>query len=150
MIFFLFLRFTKLPVILKGILTKEDALLAIEYGCKGIIVSNHGARQVDGVPATIEALPEIVKAVNEKIVVMLDGGITQGTDVLKALALGAKMVFMGRPALWGLAVGGQKGVETILSIVKHELDIAMACVGCKNIKDISSDLVVHEMYYSKL
>lgn len=81
---------------------------------------------------------------------MLDGGITQGTDVLKALALGAKMVFMGRPALWGLAVDGQKGVETILSIVKHELDIAMACVGCKNIKDISSDLVVHEMYYSKL
>lgn len=143
-------NFTKLPVLVKGILTEEDAILSVKYGCRGVIVSNHGARQLDGVPASIEALPEIVRAVGDETVVVLDGGITQGTDVFKALALGAKMVFAGRPAIWGLAVNGQKGVESVIDIIRNEFDIAMALTGCKTVNDISKDMVVHENYYSKL
>uniref|UniRef100_T1GZG7 (S)-2-hydroxy-acid oxidase n=1 Tax=Megaselia scalaris TaxID=36166 RepID=T1GZG7_MEGSC len=115
-------NFTTLPVVAKGVLTKEDAILALHNGCKGVIVSNHGARQVDGVPATIEVLPEIVKAVGNQMVVMLDGGVSQGVNVFRALALGAKYVFMGRPAIWGLAVNGQTGVEHVLEIVRSELE----------------------------
>lgn len=144
------IRLTKLPVILKGILTKEDALLAVQYGCSGIIVSNHGARVLDGAPASIEVLPEIVAAVGHKTTIMMDGGITQGTDIFKALALGAKMVFMGRPALWGLAVNGQKGVENILSLLKKDFEITMALAGCPKLSDIRRDMVVHENSYSKL
>ncbi|XP_049545473.1 uncharacterized protein LOC125957090 [Anopheles darlingi] len=142
--------FTKLPVIVKGILTREDALIAANLGVKGIFVSNHGARQVDSVPASIEALPEIVKAVGDRVEVFLDGGITQGTDVFKALALGARMVFFGRPAVWGLAVDGQRGVESILDILRKELDLTMALAGCRTIEDITSNYVVHESFYSKL
>lgn len=142
-----FYSFTKLPVILKGIITREDAMLAIDSGCKGIIVSNHGARQLDSVPATIEALPEIVKAVGSKLVVMVDGGIRNGTDVFKAIALGAQLVFVGRPVIYGLAVNGQSGVESIFDIIKQELDLAMALNGVNTIKDINQDYVVHESYY---
>ncbi|XP_037033494.1 peroxisomal (S)-2-hydroxy-acid oxidase GLO3-like [Bradysia coprophila] len=142
--------FTKLPVILKGILTKEDALLAVETGCKGIIVSNHGARQLDTVAASIEALPEVVRAAGDKLVVMLDGGVTQGTDVFKAIALGAKMVFLGRPILWGLANGGQEGVENVLKIVHNEFDTALALSGTTTVNDITKEYVIHERELSKL
>ncbi|KAK9702101.1 FMN-dependent dehydrogenase [Popillia japonica] len=141
---------TSLPIIIKGVLTKEDAEIAASLGVQGILVSNHGARQVDGVPASIEALPEIVNAVGDRVEVYLDGGVTDGTDVLKALALGAKMVFIGRPALWGLAYGGEEGVKKILSILKKEFDFALALTGCRNPQDITKSMVVHESYYSKL
>ncbi|XP_031629733.1 peroxisomal (S)-2-hydroxy-acid oxidase GLO3 [Contarinia nasturtii] len=137
-------NFSKLPVILKGIMTYEDASLALKTGCKGIIVSNHGARQLDTVPATIEVLPEIVKAVGSQIPVMVDGGIRNGTDVFKALALGAKAIFVGRPILYGLAVNGEKGVESILNILRDELDSAMALAGITNISEINKSFIVHE------
>lgn len=139
--------FTKLPVILKGIITREDALLAADSGCKGIVVSNHGARQLDSVPATIEALPEIVDAVGSKLVVMIDGGIRNGTDVFKAIAMGAQLVFVGRPVIYGLAVNGQSGIESVFKIIKQELDLAMALNGVVSIKDINQDYVVHETHY---
>ncbi|KOX77088.1 Peroxisomal (S)-2-hydroxy-acid oxidase GLO5 [Melipona quadrifasciata] len=113
---------TKLPLVLKGILTPQDALLAIEYGAAAIVVSNHGARQIDTIPATIEALSEITKAVNGRIEIYMDGGVRQGVDVLKALALGAKMVFVGRPMLW----------------------------GCATVDDAARDMIQHESYYSHL
>ncbi|XP_055596511.1 uncharacterized protein LOC129746688 [Uranotaenia lowii] len=144
------LNFTKLPVIVKGILTRDDAILAADIGVQGIWVSNHGARQLDSVPASIEALPEIVAAVGNRTTIVLDGGITEGTDVFKALALGAKMVFFGRPALWGLAVDGQCGVERVLDILKKELDLTMAFSGCQSIADITRGHVAHEIEYSKL
>lgn len=140
---------TKLPVILKGILTKEDALLAITTGCKGIIVSNHGGRVLDGVPATIDVLPEIVKAVSDQTTVMIDGGIRNGLDVFKAMALGAKMVFVGRPVIYGLCVGGQDGVEDVLNILKDELQSTMAFSGCSNIHAIDPEMIVHKSYFVK-
>ncbi|XP_065661306.1 uncharacterized protein LOC100211966 isoform X3 [Hydra vulgaris] len=138
---------TSLPIFLKGILTKEDAIESLKYDIQGIIVSNHGGRQLDGCPATIEALPEIVKAVNGKIDVYLDGGIRRGTDIFKALALGAKAVFIGRPALWGLAYNGEDGVKTVLQILKDELERAMILAGCSSLEDIKPCMVVHESYY---
>lgn len=140
---------TKLPVILKGILTKEDAILAITTGCKGIIVSNHGGRLLDEVPATIQVLPEIVNAVSDQITVMIDGGIRSGFDVFKAMALGAKMVFVGRPIIYGLCVDGQEGVKNVLNILKDELKSTMAFTGCSNIQTIESNMVVHKSYYVK-
>lgn len=145
-----FRSFTKLPVILKGILTKEDARLACQLGVAGIIVSNHGARQVDNVPSSIEALSEIVKEVQEEIPVMFDGGIRQGTDIFIALALGAKMVFIGRPALYGLACQGQTGVENIIKILKKEFDLTMCNTGVRSIGEISKEMVVHKNYYARL
>ncbi|GFU29453.1 hydroxyacid oxidase 1 [Nephila pilipes] len=143
-------RITSLPIILKGILTAEDALLAIEHGVDGIIVSNHGARQLDGVPATIEVLCDIVRAVDGRCEVYMDGGIRNGTDILKALALGAKAVLIGRPVLWGLAHSGEMGVRKILQILRQEFDIAMALSGCATIHDIKPTLVVRQESYSKL
>ncbi|XP_026764192.2 2-Hydroxyacid oxidase 1 [Galleria mellonella] len=142
---------TKLPIIAKGILRGDDAIKAIEAGCSAILVSNHGARQLDGVPATIEVLPEIVEAVKDyNVEVYLDGGVTTGTDVYKALALGAKMVFVGRPALWGLAVGGQAGVQRMLSILRNELEHTFQIAGTPTVADITKDMVRHESAYSKL
>lgn len=138
---------TKLPVIIKGILTAEDAILAKAYGCRGVIVSNHGGRQLDGVPAAIEALPEVVEAVGSDLEVMLDGGVSQGNDVFRALALGAKLVFIGRASLWGLTVNGQKGVEEVLRIIKNELDVTMALAGCASIVDISPNMVKWDSSY---
>lgn len=143
------ISFTKLPVILKGIVTKEDALLAANSGCQGIIVSNHGARQLDSAPATIEALPEVAKAVGSQLVVMVDGGIRSGTDVFKAIALGAQLVFVGRPVLYGLAVNGQRGIEDVFDILKQEFDIAMALAGVSTVREIGEDFVVHESHYAK-
>uniref|UniRef100_A0A8D0RJ31 (S)-2-hydroxy-acid oxidase n=1 Tax=Sus scrofa TaxID=9823 RepID=A0A8D0RJ31_PIG len=120
-----FQSLTRLPIILKGILTKEDAELAVKHNVHGIIVSNHGGRQLDEVPASIDALSEVVAAVKGKIEVYLDGGIRTGNDVLKALALGAKCVFVGRPILWGLACKGEHGVEEVLNILKNEFHTSM-------------------------
>nr|WP_253274386.1 alpha-hydroxy acid oxidase [Myxosarcina sp. GI1] len=116
-------------------------LKALEHGAKGIIVSNHGGRQLDGAIATFEALPEIVEAVGDKIEILVDGGIRRGTDILKALALGAKAVLVGRPVLWGLAVNGTKGVAHVLQLLTEELDLAMALSGCASLEDLDSSLV---------
>ncbi|CAH2068766.1 unnamed protein product, partial [Iphiclides podalirius] len=143
--------FTKLPIIAKGILRGDEAVKAVEAGCDAILVSNHGARQLDGVPATIEVLPEIVQAVkNYDVEVYLDGGVTTGTDVYKALTLGAKAVFVGRPALWGLAIGGQAGVQRMLNIFRTELEYTFQIAGTPSVADITKDMVVHESIYSKL
>ena len=133
---------TALPIVVKGILTAEDAQLAVEHGAAGIIVSNHGGRQLDGVPATIEALPEVVEAVAGRCEVYLDGGVRRGTDVLKALALGARGVFVGRPVLWGLAVDGAAGVERVLTLLRDELELAMALAGRPTLASIDRTLVI--------
>ncbi|XP_038051626.1 hydroxyacid oxidase 1-like [Patiria miniata] len=136
-------RITSLPVVLKGILTAEDAREAVKHGAAGVLVSNHGGRQLDGVPATIDVLAEIVDAVRgSNVEVYLDGGVRKGTDVLKALALGARAVFVGRPAIWGLAFDGEKGVEKVLGILKEEFSRAMALCGCSSLSDITPDLIV--------
>ncbi|KAG9320133.1 hypothetical protein KVV02_007046 [Mortierella alpina] len=135
---------TKLPVVVKGVLTEEDAKLAADIGVEGILVSNHGGRQLDGVLATIDALPEVLNAVKGRNVeVYLDGGVRKGTDVLKALALGAKAVFLGRPILWGLAHDGEDGVSLALNIIQQEFELAMALAGCCKISDITRDHVQH-------
>ncbi len=132
---------TKLPIAVKGILRADDAITARECGAKAIIVSNHGGRQLDGAIATIDALGEITAAVGDKIEVLVDGGIRRGTDILKALARGAKAVLIGRPILWGLAVAGEQGVADILSILIQELDNAMALSGCAKLQDVKANLI---------
>jgi isopentenyl diphosphate isomerase/L-lactate dehydrogenase-like FMN-dependent dehydrogenase len=132
---------TSLPVLLKGILTGEDTLLAIEHGISGIIVSNHGGRQLDGVLASIEALPEVVEAAAGRSEVYVDGGIRRGTDILKALALGARAVLVGRPVLWGLAVNGQEGVRSVLEMLRAELEIAMTLSGRPTLQSIDRSLL---------
>jgi (S)-2-hydroxy-acid oxidase len=137
---------TSLPIIVKGVLRGEDAKEALKHGVKGILVSNHGARQLDGVPATIDVLTEVVDAVRgSDIEVYLDGGIRHGTDALKALALGARAVFVGRPVLWGLACNGEDGVHDVMSLLREELRQSMVLSGCSSIDDIhhSHKLVVH-------
>ena len=119
-----------LPLILKGILTGEDAQLACDHGAAAIIVSNHGGRQLDAAPASLDALPEVVAAVGDRAEVMVDGGIRRGTDVLIAMALGASAVLVGRAAMWGLAEGGDAGVERALRLLGDELDNALALCGC--------------------
>ncbi len=131
-----------LPVVVKGILRGDDALRALEHGAKAVIVSNHGGRQLDGAIASIDALSEIVAAVGDKVDVLVDGGIRRGTDILKALALGAKAVLLGRPVLWGLGVGGEAGVQHVIELLRDELDLAMALSGCAKVQDIDSSLVV--------
>jgi 4-hydroxymandelate oxidase len=132
---------TSLPVLVKGVLTAEDAHLAIAHGAAGIVVSNHGGRQLDGVPATIEALPEVAEAVAGRCEVYVDGGIRRGTDVLKALALGARAVLVGRPILWGLAARGEDGVRHVLELLRTELELAMALSGRPTIASIDRSLV---------
>jgi len=141
---------TKLPIILKGILTREDAIECLNHDIQGIVVSNHGGRQLDGVPATIEVLPEIVQAVNGKLEVYLDGGIRTGSDVFKALALGANAVFIGRPVLWGLGYKGEEGVSMVLDFLKSEFKRTMHLAGCRSVKHINKSMVVHESRYCKL
>ncbi|MFL5737069.1 MAG: alpha-hydroxy acid oxidase, partial [Actinomycetota bacterium] len=121
-----------LPLVLKGILTAEDAVRAVQEGVDGIVVSNHGGRQLDGSPGTVTVLPEIVDAVQGRIPVLLDGGVRRGTDILKALALGASAVLIGRPSLWGLAAGGEEGVLAVLEHIKGEFDNAMAIAGVRS------------------
>ena len=121
---------TSLPLLVKGVLTAEDATLACEAGVEGIVVSNHGGRQLDGVAASLDALPEVAEAAGDRAEVLLDGGVRRGTDVVKALALGADAVFAGRAALWGLAVGGAEGVERVLGLLRDEFTLALALCGC--------------------
>lgn len=128
---------TNLPVLIKGILTREDALKAMEVGVAGIIVSNHGARQLDYSPATIAVLEEVVHAVEGRIPVILDGGIRRGTDVFKALALGAQAVMIGRPVVYSLAAKGQDGVERVVKMLNDELELTMTLSGCSMVKDIT-------------
>lgn len=135
---------TKLPVLVKGIVRADDAVRAIEHGAAGIVVSNHGGRQLDASPATIEVLPRIADAVaarNLRCEILLDGGVRRGADVIKAIALGARAVLVGRPVLWGLAANGRAGVATALGLLRRELDLAMALCGCANVADMTRDLV---------
>ncbi|MBE9041495.1 alpha-hydroxy-acid oxidizing protein [Oscillatoriales cyanobacterium LEGE 11467] len=132
---------SSLPVVVKGILRGDDAKRAVDCGVRGIVVSNHGGRQLDGAIASLDALPEVVDAVGDGVDVLIDGGIRQGTDVLKALALGAKAVLLGRPILWGLAVDGEAGVGRVLELVRAELDGAMALSGCPSVGAIDRSLV---------
>ena len=131
--------FAKLPVVLKGILSPEDARLAVQHGAAAVIVSNHGGRNLDTVPATIEALPGVVEAVQGRIPVLMDGGVRRGTDVLKALALGAKAVLIGRPYVWGLAVGGAAGVAEVVRILRDEFLAAMALCGTCSLERITHE-----------
>ena len=126
---------------MKGILTAEDAELAVSAGIDGVVVSNHGGRQLDGAPAGITVLPEVVAAVAGRVPVLVDGGIRRGTDVVKALALGADAVLAARPFIWGLAVDGEAGVLDVLRILRDELENAMALCGCRTIDEITSALV---------
>ena len=132
---------SSLPLLLKGILTDEDARLAVEHGVDGIVVSNHGGRQLDGVMAGITALPEVVEAVQGRVPVLVDGGVRRGTDVLKAIALGASAVAVGRPACWGLVVDGEEGVRSGLGILRSEFENAMTLAGVRSVPDISRSLV---------
>ena len=132
---------TRLPIVVKGIMTEEDARLAVDAGVEGVIVSNHGGRQLDGAAASIDALPEVVEAVAGRAEILMDGGIRRGTDVLKALALGARAVCIGRPYLWALAANGEQGVRDALAILKDELSLAMALSGRPTIESIDTSLV---------
>jgi isopentenyl diphosphate isomerase/L-lactate dehydrogenase-like FMN-dependent dehydrogenase len=132
---------TRLPVLLKGILTAEDAALAVQHGADGLIVSNHGGRQLDTVPASIEALPAVAEAVAGRMEVYVDGGIRRGTDVLKALALGARAVLVGRPVLWGLAVAGEAGARDVLELLRAELELALALAGRPTLASIDRSVV---------
>jgi 4-hydroxymandelate oxidase len=132
---------TKLPIVLKGILSTEDAARVLELGLDGIIVSNHGGRTLDTLPATIDVLPEIVQTVAGRIPVLLDGGIRRGTDVLKAIARGASAVLLGRPIIYGLAVEGPLGVAHVLRLLRDEFEIAMALTGCRTLADVRSHLI---------
>lgn len=130
-----------IPVILKGVLAAADAEIAVEHGIDGIVVSNHGGRQLDGSPATIRALPEVVAAVDGSIEVFVDGGIRRGSDIVIALGLGARAVLLGRPILWGLAAGGQAGVTKVLDIIRDELDVALAIAGCPSVAAVGPETV---------
>ena len=127
-----------LPVVVKGIMAGEDGRLSAENGAKGVIVSNHGGRYLDTTPATIEVLPEVVRAVDGNAEVYLDGGVRRGTDIFKAVALGARAVLMGRPLFWGLAVDGEAGVKAVLEMLRDELDATMGMCGCPDIDSIGS------------
>jgi isopentenyl diphosphate isomerase/L-lactate dehydrogenase-like FMN-dependent dehydrogenase len=129
------------PLVVKGILTAEDAAEALECGVDGIVVSNHGGRQLDGVPSAIAALPEVARVARGQARVYLDGGIRWGSDVVKARALGADAVFVGRPWLWGLAAGSEEGVVRMLEIIRDEIDRTMALLGRPVFSEIGADAV---------
>ncbi|XP_021956430.1 hydroxyacid oxidase 2-like [Folsomia candida] len=132
---------TNLPVILKGILNPQDAALAVQHNVAGVWVSNHGGRQIDTAIPSIDALPDVVQAVGGKCEVYVDSGIRRGSDVFKALALGADMVFVGRPTIWGIAVCGENGAKRVLEILREELDLTMALSGVADVHDITLDHV---------
>jgi isopentenyl diphosphate isomerase/L-lactate dehydrogenase-like FMN-dependent dehydrogenase len=132
---------TPLPVLVKGVLRADDAVQAMDHGAAGIIVSNHGGRQLDTVRASIDALPRIAEVVDGRVPLLLDGGVRRGTDVLKALALGTQAVLIGRPILWGLAVAGQAGVEKVLTILRDEIELAMILAGVAKVHDVTRDVV---------
>ena len=132
---------TKLPLLVKGVVRADDARRAIEHGASGVVVSNHGGRQLDTSPATADVLARVSEAIAGRGEIFVDGGVRRGTDVLKALALGARAVLIGRPVLWGLAIDGQRGVEAVLAMLKREIDLAMALCGCATVADATRDLV---------
>jgi 4-hydroxymandelate oxidase len=132
---------TSLPILVKGVMTAEDAQLAVDHGVAGIVVSNHGGRQLDGTLGTLDVLPEVVAAVGSRVEVYVDGGIRRGSDVLKALALGARAVMVGRPILYGLALGGAEGVAAVLQHLRMELEMAMALVGRPSVAGIDRTVV---------
>jgi isopentenyl diphosphate isomerase/L-lactate dehydrogenase-like FMN-dependent dehydrogenase len=139
---------TELPLLVKGVLTAEDAQLACEHGAAGIVVSNHGGRQLDSVAATIDALPEVVAAVDGRVEVLVDGGIRRGGDVVKALALGAQAVLAGRAPLWGLAAGGEAGARHVLELLRDEIKLALQLVGCTSPADATRKHVSRrDLYY---
>ena len=131
---------THLPVLLKGITHPDDAMLAVEHGAAGVIVSNHGGRTLDTLPATADLLPDVVRVVQGRVPVLVDGGIRRGTDVLKAMALGASAVLIGRPVIHGLANGGAQGVAHVLRLLRDELEVAMALCGCRELGDAAAVL----------
>lgn len=133
---------TRLPLLIKGVLRADDAKRAVEAGVKGIVVSNHGGRRLDGVPASIVQLAQVVNAVEGKAEVLLDSGVRRGTDVFKALALGANAVLIGRPCVWALAAAGEPGVRHVLQLFEEELISAMQACGCASVADISPDLLL--------
>ncbi|XP_016648861.1 PREDICTED: peroxisomal (S)-2-hydroxy-acid oxidase GLO3-like [Prunus mume] len=128
---------TNLPILIKGVLTHEVARKAVEVGVAGIVVSNHGGRQLDYTPTTISVLEEVVDAVGRKVPVLLDGGVRRGTDVFKALALGAQAVLVGRPVIYGLAANGERGVRRITEMLKDKFELTMALCGCPVVMDIT-------------
>lgn len=130
---------TDLPVLVKGVLVAEDARLAAEHGAAGVVVSNHGGRQLDTVLAGADALPAVAEAVSDRIDVLVDGGIRRGTDVLKALALGARAVMVGRPVIWGLAVNGEAGARAVLELLLAEFDVALALAGVPRASALGPD-----------
>jgi 4-hydroxymandelate oxidase len=130
-----------LPLVLKGVLRPDDASRAAQEGVAAVIVSNHGGRQLDGAMASLDALPAVVEAVADRCEVLLDGGIRRGTDVMTALALGARAVLVGRPILWGLAVAGEAGARHVLKLLRDELDLALALAGCTSAATVPGDLV---------
>lgn len=134
-------KITSLKIVLKGIMHPADAVLAVRHGADGVIVSNHGGRQLDTVPATIDLLPAIADAIDGRIAVLMDGGIRRGTDVVKALALGANAVAIGRPVLWGLAVGGEAGVKQVFEMLRSEVNCAVALCGCSSLCELSRGLL---------
>jgi 4-hydroxymandelate oxidase len=132
---------SRLPVVVKGIVHPEDGRLAVEHGAAAVVVSNHGGRQLDTAIATVDALPAVADAIGGRAEVLVDGGVRRGTDVVKALALGARAVLVGRPVLWGLAVAGQRGVELVLERLRDELDVAMGLCGCRSPAEVERGLV---------
>jgi 4-hydroxymandelate oxidase len=137
-----FARETPLPVLVKGILAPDDAVLAAEHGARGVIVSNHGGRQLDTAVASADALEPIVQAAGERLEILVDGGIRRGTDVLKALAFGARAVLVGRPVLWGLAAGGEQGVRTVLDLLLAEFETALALSGAIRATDLNPSFLL--------
>jgi 4-hydroxymandelate oxidase len=133
---------TSLPIVPKGILHPEDALMAVDHGAEALIVSNHGGRQLDSAIAALDALPGVVEAVGDRAEVLIDGGIRRGTDVLKALALGARATLIGRPVLWGLAVGGEAGATHVLNLLRAELELDLRLCGLKSVEDVPRSLLV--------
>ena len=131
-----------LPLVLKGVLRPDDARHAAEEGAAAVVVSNHGGRQLDGAVASLDALPAVVAAAGDRLEVLMDGGIRRGTDVLIALALGARAVLLGRPVLWGLAVDGEAGAARVLALLRDEVDLALALAGCTSPAEVGRDLVV--------
>lgn len=132
---------TGLPVIVKGVVRGDDAERALDQGAAAIVVSNHGGRQLDTALPSIRALPDVMRAVAGRGEVYVDGGIRRGTDVIKALALGARAVLLGRPVLWGLAINGEQGVVDALTLLRDEIDLAMALCGCRTLAEVSADLL---------
>ncbi len=132
---------TRLPVLIKGVVRGDDAAMALEHGAAGVVVSNHGGRQLDTAPAPISVLEEVVQAMGGRGTVLVDGGVRRGTDVVKAMALGADAVLIGRPVLWGLATAGEEGVMRVLEHLRAELDLAMALCGAASLDEVTRDLV---------